>query len=203
MSSNRSALGWVCLILFGISCVDQAAAQGVAEKHFAQQQQAMELWVDSARDGAARQQFLASMAGNWHATVMWWPNGSAAPVVYEGTSTKRLVMDGRFLQEQLHCRVSDYAYTAYGLTGFNPGANRYTSLWMDNYHPTWASVADLNSADATLTSLNSYTDPSTNATTTVRMVTRVISKDKHLFECYTTLPDGSEFLLSQITYTRQ
>ncbi|UCH83734.1 MAG: DUF1579 family protein, partial [Candidatus Latescibacterota bacterium] len=81
--------------------------------------------------------------------------------------------------------------------------NVHTMVWFDNMSTTmYYSEGDCSDNGKVETHHSSHRDAMTGEDVKVKMVTRFVDKDKHVFEYYMVNPDGSEFKSMEIVYTR-
>jgi hypothetical protein len=147
---------------------------------------------------------LDRMAGNWDTLTRYWPAPIAEPVEAKGTSRRKWILDGRFLMEELDAGNLVLPFKGLGLYGYDAFEQKHTSAWVDTMNTSI--LTNLGSYDRTNDVVNfsgQYKDPWTGLKKKERGVTRFYSKDKHALEIYVTEPDGREFKMLEITYTRQ
>jgi Protein of unknown function (DUF1579) len=147
---------------------------------------------------------LDRMAGTWDTLARYWPVPSAEPVEAKGTSRRKWILDGRFLLEELDGGNLVLPFRGLALYGYDAFEQKHTSAWVDTMNTSI--LSNLGTYDRTNDVVNfsgQYKDPWTGAKKKERGVTRFLSKDKHVLEIYVTEPDGKEFRMLEITYTRQ
>ncbi len=147
---------------------------------------------------------LDRMAGSWDALIRYWPAPNAEPVESRGTSQRKWILDGRFLMEELDGGNLVLPFRGLGLYGYDAFEKKHTSAWVDTMNTSI--LVNLGTYDKTNDVVNftgQYKDPWSGAKKKERGVTRFLSKDKHVLEIHITEPDGKEFKMLEITYTRQ
>ena len=99
------------------------------------QQRGQEAYEPSAKTGAG-QALLAKFEGDWDVVKTFFPmNGD--PVVTRGTCTQRMIQNGHFLQSDFTFFEKDGSKsTGTGISGFDPKANRFTTVWYDSRQAT-------------------------------------------------------------------
>jgi hypothetical protein len=74
---------------------------------------------------------LAKLAGNWTADVKaWFEPGE--PKESKGTLTRKMILDGRYLQESFEGEFFGSKFKGMGLTAYDSGKKKYVSVWIDN-----------------------------------------------------------------------
>jgi hypothetical protein len=147
---------------------------------------------------------LDRMAGNWDAITRYWPAPGAEPVESKGSCRRKWILDGRFLMEELDGGNLVLPFRGLGLYGYDSFEQKHTSAWVDTMNTSI--LTNLGTYDKTNDMVNfagQYKDPWTGTKKPERGLTRFQSKDKHALEIYVTEPDGKEFKMLEITYTRQ
>jgi hypothetical protein len=95
-------------------------------------------------------------------------------------------------------------FRALGLYGFDAFEQKYTSAWVDTM--STAIMTNLGTYDETKHVVNFtgyYSDPWTGRKKKNRGLTRFVSNDQHVLELHVSEPDGTEYKMIEITYTRQ
>ena len=147
---------------------------------------------------------LDQMAGSWDTLTRYWAALGAEPVEAKGTSQRKWILDGRFLMEELDGGDLALPFRGVGLFGFDAFEQKHTSAWVDTMNTSI--LTNLGTYDKTNNVVNftgEYKDPWTGTKKKERGVTRFLGKDKHALEIYVTEPDGKEFKMLEITYTRK
>jgi len=147
---------------------------------------------------------LDRMAGDWDTLTRYWPAPGAEPVEAKGTSHRKWILDGRFLMEELDGGNLVLPFRGLALFGYDAFEQKHTSAWVDTMNTSI--LTNLGTYDRTKDVVNfagRYKDPWTGTQKKERGVTRFVSKDKHVLEIHATEPDGKEFQMLEITYTRQ
>jgi hypothetical protein len=147
---------------------------------------------------------LDALAGSWTFTMKMWMEPGKPPQEGKGTAEQKWIMDGRFLQEDVHSDSFGDKFTGMGLTGYDNGIGKYTSFWIDS--TTTAMSLSLGSADASgkvVTFNKDEFDPMTKKKVKIRDVIRIDSNDKHTVESYRTEEGGKEMKMMEIVYTRK
>jgi hypothetical protein len=144
------------------------------------------------------------MVGRWTTLTRYWPAPGAEVVEAKGASQRKWILDGRFLLEELDGGDLALPFRGVGLYGFDAFEQKYNSAWVDTMNtsiPTHLGTYDKTNDVVNFT--GQYKDPWTGAKKPERGVTRFLSRDKHALEVYVSEPDGREFKMLEIVYTRE
>lgn len=145
--------------------------------------------------------------GKWNYTMEWQMTPEMPAESSTGTAEYKLIMDGRFLQEDVTGPGMDPngpAMRGTSVLGYNNTTKRYESIWFDNHGTGMMVFTGTCSEDGkTITMSGEYADPMADGKLKkARTVAKVVDKDKHTFEFFEPGPDGKEFRCMLITYTR-
>lgn len=159
----------------------------------------MAAWQKAATPGEPHQ-MLASLAGTWKVNSKMWMAPGAPPMETQGTSTKTMILGGRFLQEELETEMMGMPMKGLGITGYNNTTGMWEFTWMDNMGTMMMSGAGKKDGD-TITMESNYTDPMTGEPSWTRMVTEIQDADHYTFTMYGKI-DGKETKMMEASYSR-
>jgi len=84
----------------------------------------------------AGQKLLAQFVGDWDVIKTFFP-ANGKPIVSEATCKQYMIQDGKFLQSDFTFINADGTKsTGTGISGFDPKANRFTTVWYDSRQTT-------------------------------------------------------------------
>jgi hypothetical protein len=179
------------------------ATQPVAADKAAPSADPNEAWAKLNQPGEPHK-MLAAMAGDWTLEVKAWMVPGAPPSVSQATCTCKMIMDGRFLQEDVTGTMMNQPFTGMSLTGFDNIKQKYTATWIDNMTTgIFKSEGAYDPAAKIVNMSGMQYDPVSDKDVPVRTVTRLVDDKTHVFEWYTVGPDGKEVKAMEITYTRK
>ncbi|MEN0019355.1 MAG: DUF1579 family protein, partial [Planctomycetota bacterium] len=92
---------------------------------------AMAKWIESAQPGVAHD-WLAAFAGDWDITMTLMMSPTGQPTVTKGTATSEVIMDGRYVRDQLNYEMMQMPVTGMGITGYNNIRKQFQTTWLDN-----------------------------------------------------------------------
>jgi len=149
-------------------------------------------------------ELLDRLAGTWDTVTRYWARPGDEPVEAKGTSTRKWILDGRFLMEELDGGNLALPFRGVGLFGYDAFEKKYNSAWVDSMNTSiTANLGTYDKAADAVSFSGQYKDPWTGTKKQERGVTRFVNKDKHALELYLTEPDGKEFKTLEIIYTRK
>ena len=151
----------------------------------------------------APHKMLASMVGSWKTKVKSWCDPNTGPMESTGTSEHKMLLGGRFLQQEFTGEMMGSPFNGIGVTGYDNHTKKYVSTWMDSMGTALLVFEGTASADGrTITQESRYDDP-IKGPMTWRSVTKIVDDNTHVFEMYATYKEGKEEKMMEITYTRK
>ena len=151
----------------------------------------------------APHKMLASMVGSWKTKVKSWCDPSTGPVESTGTSEHKMLLGGRFLQQEFSGEMMGSPFAGIGIAGYDNHTKKYVSTWIDSMGTALLVFEGTASADGrTITQESHYDDP-VRGPVRFRSVTKIMDNDTHTFEMYATYKGAKEEKMMEITYTRK
>lgn len=163
--------------------------------------------------GQAHQR-LNALAGSWKTVDRIWMGGpDSTPIECPGTAQVRWVLDGRFLLEEKQYSlplpapdggVREVNVSGLGLLGYENFRNQYVATWCDSVNTHLVVLrGQFDPAGRKLTLYGEMDEPTSHVVgRMIKLVTRIVSKDKLVTEIY-DLHAGEDSKLVEITYERQ
>jgi hypothetical protein len=167
-----------------------------------EQKAEMEAYMQAGTPGAPHQ-MLASTVGTYDIKIKSWhdPNGPATEET--GTATRKMILGGRVLVEDVNSTMMGSPFSGQGLRGYDNVSGKYWSLWMDSMS-TGMMTSEGTCDDKNGCTFNgSWNDPITKGPYKVRMTTRWTTPTTEVFEMYGPGKDGKEMKMMEITYTKK
>jgi uncharacterized protein DUF1579 len=192
----------LCLIIMALvwtlsTCVVMAQDQPTEEM--------MKKWEEAATPGESHK-LLNPFIGRWNMKTRAWMQGKdKAPSESTGISDIRWSLDGRFLLQESTGEMMGKPFSGVGYTGYDNFKQKYVFVWMDNSATAMYTGEGTSDPGAQVfTFYGKMDEPMTGEKDkTVKYVTRLVSKDKHVFEIYDQVGTPNEFKVVEITYTRK
>jgi hypothetical protein len=193
----------VSALCTGLSVGSASAQDKPAPPMSAEEKAAMEKWMAAATPGAPHKS-IASMAGTWTAKVSSWMKPGDPPMVSEGTSEQKMILDGRFLEQRFTGSIMGQPFHGLGHSGYDNFKKKYVSTWMDTMG-TMVLVME-GTADGTgkvVTYTGTMDDVTTGKPAKIKSVMTVIDPDHHQFEMWGPDPTGKVYKTMEIHYHRK
>ncbi len=172
------------------------------QKMSPEEQEAMQKWMAFATPGAPHKA-LAESAGKWTFTNTMWMAPGAPPMESTGTSEREMVLGGRYLTESTHGDYMGQPFNGMSITGYDNLNQQYQNVWWDNMGTGFMiSRGTVDAAGKVFSFTSESPDPISGKNRTYRVVDTWTDKDHHTFVMYDKGPDGKEFKMMEIAYTR-
>lgn len=199
---SQSTLALACLMFLAVP----AGAQEEKEEQQQEQVQAadamMEAWVKAGTPGEHHEQ-LAALVGTWESDVKFWMDPSAEPLTSKGTITYEMIMDGRYLREEVKSDFMGQPFNGLGTYGFNNVTGQLEASWIDDMSTgVYTYQGSIGESGNEFVLTGTYTDPVSNEKRETRSVMRIVSPNELHYETYETR-DGKEVKTMEITSTRK
>ncbi len=204
MKKNKTLLilAALALILFaGSNAVAQEMRTDDASGFAGMTPEMMAKWAEIATPGD-NHKALDGMVGNWTAVSKWWVAPDTEPMVSTGTCTNSWVLGGRYIMTTFNGDMMGQPFEGLGLMGYDNYKQKYIQIWMDSMSTMWMTSEGTMSGN-TCTLNSEFDDFMTGKKSRMRQEVKVIDNDHHVLNMYGFTPDGKEFQMGEITYTRQ
>jgi hypothetical protein len=166
-------------------------------------QAAMAVYMKLGTPGAPHK-LLAGMAGSWVTKTKAWMDPTQPPMESAGTCEQKVILDGRFLQQEFTGNMMGGVFNGIGFTGYDNNTKKYVSTWMDSTSTNILFFEGTGSADGkTFTQESRYYDDPIRGPMKWRSVTKVVDDRTWMFELYGVDKKGKAGKMLEITYTRR
>jgi hypothetical protein len=148
---------------------------------------------------------LNNMVGSWEtSTSMWMAPGQPSEVT-KGTAEMKWVLDGRFVLQEYHGEMMGRPMSGMGLTGYDNLNKKYVGVWMDNMGTAMSTMSgNFDRSEKVLTLYGTMDEPTTGEYGKyVKYVTRVLDKDKFVFEIHDLSLAEPNTKVVEVTYVRK
>ena len=165
-------------------------------------QSMMEVYKELATPGAPHR-LLAHLAGSWNATHKSWMEPDQPPTESSGTCEQKMILDGRFLQQELSGEMMGSPFTGIGFMGYDNHTKKYVSTWLDNMGTgIYLFEGSAGPDGRSIVQTCRYDDP-VQGVMEWRSVTRLVDDNTYAVEMYGTDKSGKEKKMMEGTYTRK
>lgn len=165
-------------------------------------QAVMDVYTKLGTPGAPHK-MLASIAGSWNTKIKSWMEPDKPAMESTGTCEQKMLLGGRFLQQEFTGEMMGSTFTGIGVTGYDNHTKKYVSTWIDSMGTAILFFEGTAGADGkTITQESRYDDP-VKGPMKWRSVTRIVDDNTHVFEMYGIDKSGKEEKMMEIIYTRR
>jgi hypothetical protein len=178
-----------------------AAAQD--KKKAADEKAAMEAWQKAMTPGDGQKK-LEPLVGTFDAKVRTWMDPSHPPDDTVGTSVNTWALGDRFVQVKYEGVFLGETFNGIGYTGYDNVSKRYQSTWMDTASTAMmTSVGSFDASGKVLAMKATTSDPVSGKSMTSDQKITITDNDHHMIEMWGKTPDGKNFKMMEIQYTRK
>jgi hypothetical protein len=169
------------------------------------EEEMMKRWEESMTPGDAHKK-LEQFVGSWDVeTKVWMKGPKGEPSVSKGSAENTMALGGRFLQQEFSGEMMGQPFNGVGYTGYDNFRKKYVGFWIDNMTTAMSTMeGTMDKEGTTLSMLGKMDEPAIGKKDIkVKYVTRMVGKDKHIFESYDLTAYGDKQPVMVITYTRK
>jgi Protein of unknown function (DUF1579) len=151
----------------------------------------------------AEHKVLEPLVGTFTAKIKFWMDPTKAPSDSEGTITRKWIMDGRFLHEDVEATFAGMPFKGMGITGYDAFKKKYVATWVDSMSTNITMMEGTYDAKAkTLNITFDDIDPSNGKKMKGREKLHIVDNDHHVQDMYKTVEGGKETKVMEIHYHR-
>lgn len=189
-----------CLMLFIV--VSPVMAKDKKQAKQMDPQAMREMYQKLATPGEPHKQF-ESLAGSWTTTTKEWMEPGKPPTASTGIAEMKMLLDGRFLQQDFTSEMMGQPYTGMGITGYDNLRKKYVSIWLDTMSTGPFMMEGTANVDGkTITLKGQHAEPG-GGHMTHRAIWKIVDNNTQTFDMYGTHQGGKEMKEMEITYTRK
>jgi hypothetical protein len=195
-------------VTFICLCLTVTASLSIAKEKKATQgtqmdpQAMMDVYKKLATPGEPHKQ-LANLAGSWTTKTKEWMEPGKPPTEATGTAEMRMVLDGRFLQQEYSSTMMGQPYSGIGTTAYDNLRKKYVTTWIDTMGTGIFTMEGTGTPDSkTITMKGQHAKPD-GGQMTHRAVWKIVDDNTQIFEMYGTHDHGKEMKMMEITYSRK
>lgn len=159
-------------------------------------------WAKYAMPGK-NHEYLKPLAGSWKVAGKFWLSPDAPPTESAGKSEMKLILGGRFLEQDYTSEFQGQPFLGHGLTGYDNYTQKYTGTWCDTMGTMIAkSEGTVDAAGKVFTFTGTFEDPLTKKPHPFRQVLKIESDSRFTFEGYDPDKTGKEYKSMELVYTK-
>ena len=162
----------------------------------------MEAYAKLATPGEPHKQ-LAGLAGSWTTKTKEWMEPGKPPTESNGTVEMKMVLDGRFLQQEFAGEMMGHPYVGIGTTGYDNLLKRYVTTWIDTMGTGVFVMEGTAGPDGKTITLKGQHAELGGGQMSHRAVWKLVDANTQTFDMYGTHKGGKEMKVMEITYTRK
>ncbi len=162
----------------------------------------MEAWMASAAPGEAHQE-IAKGAGTWDVVTKMYMEPGAEAQVSAAVAESRLILGGRYLVEEFRGEFEGMPFEGQLLLGYDNVGQEYFSVWCDNMSTAAMVARGVKGEDGKVVQIGTIKDVLTPEGRPYKHVSWSDSDDLQHAAMYDTMPDGTEWLVMEMTYRRR
>jgi len=179
-----------------------AMAKGKKTEKPMDPQAMMEVYTKLAAPGEQHKQ-LASLAGSWTTKTKEWMESNKPPVESTGSAEMKILLDGRFLQQELTGQMMGQPFSGIEITAYDNVLKRYVTSWMSTMGTGIFTMEGTASTDGkTITLKGQHAEPG-GGYMKHRAIWKIVDSNTQTFDMYGTHPGGKEWKMMEMTYTRK
>lgn len=152
-------------------------------------------------------QALAALAGKWTYLSKWWAAPEAKPEESRGHVTFKMVLGGRYLQQEMKGKAMGRDFEAIGYTAFDNLKKKYYTVFLDNMGTgVVRGQGEFDAQTRTYTDKGEFTCPmSADHQGEYRSEWKIVDAKRMTYTMYGTglVGKGPEFKTMEMTYTRK
>jgi len=167
-----------------------------------EQKAEMEAYMKAGTPGAPHE-WLASMAGDYDLKIKSWHDASGPAMEKTGTATRKMMLEGRVLIEDVNSSTMGTPFMGHGMMGYDNVTGKYWSTWTDSMSTGLMVSQGTCDAQKVCTFTGGWNDPIKKTPVKARMKTRWTSPTTEIFEMYAPGKDGKEMKMMEITYIKK
>ena len=164
----------------------------------------MELWKELSTPGE-HHKYLEYFEGQWEAATKTWMKPGAEPVISKNEIKADMTLGGRFLRFYVKGEMMNIPFEAFFFTGYDNYMKKYRTILIENTATGFYELfGTLDKTGKIRTDIGSWDDMVTGGIMKVKMITKIIDKNKFTFNMfYQTGPYSEEFQGLEMIYTRK
>ncbi len=195
-------LGLIAGAMFATAAVVSGGEEGDGEMT-AEQAAVMAEWAKIAAPSEAHKH-LDYFVGKWKTkTSMYMGGPGSTPMVSDGVSEVKWVLDGRFIMDTHEGTMMGQPYHGIGMTGYDNYRNLYEGSWRSNMGTNTLTMKGARHPETgVFTYYGEMDEPSLKVIgRTVKYVTKIVDKDHYTFDII-DVHARDDYRVISITYER-
>ncbi len=179
-----------------------APADAAAPEMSEEEKAMMEAWTKAMTPGP-HHAALEPLVGTFDVKLNHWMAEGTEASTSTGLSHHAWTLGNRYLEQRYEGSFDGQPFQGIGYTGYDNILGTYFGTWMDSMS-TGIMTSTGKAESPTVINFDALmSDPMTGTAKPVREKLTITSADAHVLEMWTAGPDGKEFRMMEILYTRK
>lgn len=146
---------------------------------------------------------MAHMEGSWETRTKSWEDPSQPPKESRGTAEMKMILGGRFLQQDVSGQMMGAPFQGLEITGFDNIKQKFVTIWLDSMGTSIMMLEGTASPDGKTITQTSHVDDPIQGPMDLRAVTTIIDNNTFGFEMYGKDKTGKESKWMEMVYNRR
>ncbi len=158
--------------------------------------------IRKSADPSEIRKVLLALAGRWMTSSKSW-SVAGEPTVTPGTVDARLILDGRFLEQDFSSAMMSKPVNGIGILGYDDAKKKFVATWLDSRsNGIRRGECTLDATGKVLTINWSPTSRSAGSPVATTVIQRLESGSRRVSEFYEKGADGKDKQFMEIVYTK-
>ncbi|BCA56979.1 conserved exported protein of unknown function [Nitrospira sp. KM1] len=162
----------------------------------------MEAYQKLATPGEPHKLF-ATLAGSWTTKTKSWMEPGKPPVESTGSAEMKMLLGGRFLQQEFSGEMMGQPFNGYGIDGYDNLRKKYVTAWIDTMGTGLFIMEGTASPDGKTITMKGQHAELGGGQMTHRAVWKIIDENTQTFDMYGSHHGQKEMKMMEITYQRK
>ena len=146
---------------------------------------------------------LASLVGSWTTQSKEWMEPGKPPTEATGSAEMKMLLDGRFLQQEYTGTMMGQPFSGIGITGYDNLSKKYVSTWFDSMGTGVFTMEGKASPDGKTITLKGHHGELGGGQMSHRAIWKIVDNNTQTFDMYGSHDGGKETKMMEIVYTRK
>ena len=192
------------LLALGTACASSKTYPDVREQYGENPMESPEFqakMMEYAAPSDPHKQF-ARQTGRWNVTGKMFMTPGAPATPMNASANIQMLLDGRYMMEEFKSEFMGMPFEGVLLMGYNNMTEEYSSIWMDNMGTGWSPASGVEVSDGVVEMKGTMTDLISPGGRAFRHVATHHDDGTFSVVMYDTLPDGEEWKVMEMHYSR-
>ncbi len=163
----------------------------------------MKNWMAYMTPGEVHK-MMASWNGTWNGDITMWQTPGAPAQKSKGTTINKMMLGGRYQVSNHTGNMMGMPFEGMGTLAYDNDKKIFISTWIDNMGTGLMKMeGPWDETSKTITLTGTGVDPTTGKDMAEKETFKIIDEKTQLMEMYGPGPDGKEFKMMEIKFTRK